>query len=80
MITSLGLKAKLRPHKYKRERYAIGNFNKMDLLEIIREFEKLSYESYEKKRPNYEPTDSYFCLTRQLENCMMRSDAINFHV
>ena len=58
MINSLGYKAKLRPHKYKKERYAIVNVSKKDLLEIIKNFEKLPYESYEKKRPKYEPTDS----------------------
>ena len=79
MITSLGLKAKLRPHKYKRERYAIGNFNKMDLLEIIREFKKLLYKSYERKRPKHEPTDSNFYLAIQLAKCMMRPDAFNSH-
>ena len=60
LITYLGFKAKLRPHKYKKARYAIGNFSKKDLSRIIKEFEKLPYENYEKKRPKHEPTDSYF--------------------
>ena len=57
LITSLGLKAKVSPHIYKKSRYAIGNFSKKDLSRIIREFEKPPYESYEKKRPKLEPTD-----------------------
>ena len=60
LITSLGFKAKVRPHKYKKSRYAIGNFSKKDLSKIIRKFEKLPYERYEKKRPKHEPTDRYF--------------------
>ena len=46
---------------------------------IIREFEKLPYESYEKNRPNHEPTDSNFYLARHLAKCMMRTDAFNSH-
>ena len=79
-ITSLGLKAKSRPHKYKNARYAIGNFSKKDLSKIIREFEKLSYESYEKKRPKHDPNVSYFYLSRQLVKCMMRDDPLNSHI
>ena len=62
LITSLSLKAKTNPNKYKKSRYAIGNVSKKYLSEIIREFEKLSYENYERKRPKHEPTDSYFYL------------------
>ena len=40
LITYLGFKAKLRPQKYKKERYAIGNVSKKALSKIIREFEK----------------------------------------
>ena len=60
MITCLGLKAKVRPHKCKKARYAIGNVSNKERSKIIREFEKLPYESYEKKSPKHEPTDSYF--------------------
>ena len=60
LITSLGLKAKVRSHKYKKKRYAIVNVSEKYHSKIIREFEKLTYESYEKKRPKHEPTDSYF--------------------
>ena len=76
-ITSLVLKAKARPKKYKKARYAIGNVSKQDLSNIIRKFEKLPYESYEKKRPKRDPTDSYFYLSRQLAKCMMRAGTLN---
>ena len=46
LITSLGIKAKVRPHKYKKARYSIRNVSKKDLSKIIRECEKLPYESY----------------------------------
>ena len=45
---------------YKKSRFAIINVSKKDLSKIIREFEKLPYEIYEKKRPKHEPTDRYF--------------------
>ena len=64
LIAYLGLKSKYRPNNYKKARYAIGNVSKKDLSKIIREFEKLPYESYERKSPNHEPTDSYFYLAR----------------
>ena len=38
-ITSLGFKAKVRPHKYKEARYAIVNVSKKYLSKIIREFD-----------------------------------------
>ena len=79
MITSLVFKSKLRPHKYKKARYAIGYVSKKDFSKIIREFEKLTYESYEKKSPKNEPTGSYFYPSRQLMKCMMRADALNSH-
>ena len=80
LITSLGFKAKVRPHKYKKARYAIGNVSKKDLSKIISEFEKLPYDIYEKKRTKHEPTDSYFYLARQLSKCVMRADAFNSHI
>ena len=80
LITSLGFKAIVRPQKYKKARYAIGNVSKKDPLKIIKEFGKLPYESYEKKRPKYEPTGSYFYLSRHLVKCTMRADAFNLHI
>ena len=51
-----------------------------DLSKIIREFEKLPYKSYERRRPKHEPTHSYFYLSRHLVKCMMIADALNSHV
>ena len=70
-------KAKTRPKRYKKSRHVIVNVSKKELSNIIREFEKLPYESYEKKRPKHEPTDSYFYLARHLVKWMMRADALN---
>ena len=80
LISSLGLKAKVRPHKYKKARYAMGNVSNKDLSKIIREFEKLPYESYEKNMPKHEPSESYFYLVRHLANSMMGADALNLHI
>ena len=77
MINSLGFKAKVRPQKCKKVRYAFENISKKDLSNIIGEFEKLPYEIYDNKRPKNEPTDSYFYLARNLEKCMMRADTLN---
>ena len=79
LITSLGFNTKVRPHKYKKARYAIGNVSNNDLSKFIREFEKLPYESYERKRSKHDPTDSYFYLARQIAKCMMRDDALKPH-
>ena len=38
LITSMGLKAKARPNKCKKARYAIGNFSMKNLPKIIRDF------------------------------------------
>ena len=79
MITYLDLRAKVRLHKYKKSRYAIKNVSKKDFSKIIREFENFPYESYEKKRPKHEPTESYFYLSRQIVKFSMRSDSLNLH-
>ena len=68
MITSMGLNSKARPNKYKRARYDIENVSKKDLTKIIREFEKLPYERYDRKRPKNEPTGSYFYPARLLKS------------
>ena len=77
LITSLGFKAKVRPQKYKKARYAIENVSKKDLPKIIRKFVKFEKLPYEKKRPKHEPTDSYFYVARELEKCVMISDTLN---
>ena len=66
LITSLGFKAEVRPNKYKKARYAIGNVSKKEFSKIISEFEKLPYESYKKRRPKHELTHSYFYLARHI--------------
>ena len=78
MFTYLVFKAKVRSQKYKKASYAIGNVSEKDLSKIINEFEKIWKLPYEKKRPKYEPTDSYFHLARQPAKCMMRSDNLNW--
>ena len=79
LITSMGFKTKAGSYKYKNARYAIGNFSKKDLSKIIRDFERFEKLPYERKRPKNEPNDIYFYLSRQLEKCMMRADALNWH-
>ena len=44
---------------------------------IIQEFEKFPYKSYESRRPKNDPADSYFYLARQLSECMLKADALN---
>ena len=39
LITSLGFRSKVRPHKYKKAKYAIRNVSNKDLSKSIREFE-----------------------------------------
>ena len=51
-----------------------------DLSNTIRKFEKILYKSYETRRPKHETTNSYFYLARQLAECMMRADVLNFQV
>ena len=50
------------------------------LSNIIKEFEKLPYKGYVQNRPKHEPTDSYFYISRQIANCMMRDYYFNSHV
>ena len=52
LIASLGFNSKVRPQKYKRARYAIGNVSKKDLSKIIREFEKFDKLPLRKRGPN----------------------------
>ena len=48
----MGLKAKTRPNKYKKSRYAIVNTSKKEISKIIREFEQLPYKSIKRRSPN----------------------------
>ena len=47
LITSLGFKAKVRPQKYKKARYAIVNVSEKDLSKSIRDFDKFDKLLYE---------------------------------
>ena len=38
------------------------------------------YKWYESRRPEHDPTDSYFYLARRITKCMMRADSLNLHV
>ena len=80
LITSLGVKAKTSPKKYKNPGYDIVNVSMRDLSKIIREFEILPYKFYYSRSPIHEPTDSYVYLAIQLVKCMMRADDLNLHV
>ena len=79
-VTALAFKTKLRPQKYKKARYAIGNVSEKDLSKMIKEFEKIGKVTYVKRIPKHEPTPSYFHLVRQLAKFMIRSDERNRHV
>ena len=79
MITSLGFKTKARLQKYKKARYAIRNVSEKDSSKIIKNFEKIEKLPYEEKRPEHEHTESYFHLVRQIAECMIRSDNINWY-
>ena len=79
LVTALAFKTKVRSSKYKKARYAIRNVSEKDISMIISEFKKFEKLTYEKKRPKYEPTESYFHLAREIEKCMMRSDKLNWY-
>ena len=51
-ITSLGIKSKVRPNKYKKARYVIRNVSKKDISKIIREFENYLIKVTRRRVPN----------------------------
>ena len=51
-----------------------------DLLNIIKEFEKIAKVPYVKRIPRHEPTSRYYHLVRCIAECIMRSDENNRHV
>ena len=77
-IISLGFKAKVGPHKYKKARYAIGNVCEKDISEIIKDFYKIEKLPYEKKRPKHELTERYFHIAREIAKCIMRSNKLDW--
>ena len=54
----MGINTIIIPKKFKNARHAIGNVSMKEILNIIRDFEKSPYKSYERKRPKNEPTGS----------------------
>ena len=78
--SSMGVNTIVRSKKKKNSRYAITNVSMKDLSKIIKEFEKLPYEGFVWKRFKHEPTGSYFYLSIQIANFMLRDDAFNSHV
>ena len=53
--------------------YDIRNVSKKDLVNKIKEFEKLVKVPHFKKEPKHEPTSSYLHLVECLRKCIMRS-------
>ena len=49
------------------------------LSKIIKKLKK-TYKGHVWKRPNHEPTDSYFYLAIHLARCMMIDDALNLDI
>ena len=70
LISSLGINAKVRPDKYKKARYSIGNIIMKDPSKIIRYFEKLPNINMKWGGPNTIP----------LVKCMLRADPLNSHI
>ena len=79
LVTAVAFKTKVRSPKYKKARYAIGNFSEKDLSKIIKESEKIGKLPYEKRIPKHEPSPRYFHLVRQLAKSMMSYDQLNRH-
>ena len=80
LVTDMDFKTKVRPQKYKKERYATGNVSKKDLLKIIKEFKKVVKLPYVKRIPKHEQTSRYYHLVRCIAECMMISDEHNRYV
>ena len=58
LITPLGINTNVRSKRYKMASCVINNVSIKDLSKIIKEFEKLPYKGYVRKRPKHETTDS----------------------
>ena len=80
LVTPLALKTKARSKKYKKARYAIGNFSMKGLSNIIKEFEKNFKVPYVTNIPKHEPTSSYYHLVGCIAECMLRCGEDNQHV
>ena len=66
--------------KRKKAGYSITDVSLKEISSNIREFEKLPYEGYVRKKPKHEPTESYFYTAIHIYKCMMRSGTFNLHV
>ena len=60
LVTALAIKTKARSKKYKKARYAIGNFSTKDLSNKIKGFEKLLRYPVLKGHPNMNPLLAIF--------------------
>ena len=69
-----------RSKKKNKARYDITDVILKDISKIIKEFEKLLYQGYVRKRTKHEPTDSYLYLARYIHKCMMRAHNLNLYV
>ena len=65
---SLGIKAKVRSHKYKKARYAIGNFSKKYISKIIREFENCLMKVIRRRGPNISLLTATFTQKDRLQS------------
>ena len=77
LITYMDLKTVRTSKRSKESRHANTNVILKDISKIIKEFEKVPYEGYVRKRSKYVPTDSYFYIARHPDKCMTR---LNLHV
>ena len=71
MITSICFNTIIRSKKLKKKRFDITNVSLKEFSKIIKEFEDYTYEGYARNSSKHMPTDSYFYLSRNIENCMM---------
>ena len=80
LITAMGRNTIVSSKKNKKAMYLITNVSLKEISKIVKEFDKLPYLDYVKKRPKYEPTYSYLYLSIQIAKCILRADNFNSHV
>ena len=69
----MGIKTIITPKKIKKAGFAIMEVSLKDISKIIMEFKDFPYKGYLRKKSKQMSTDSYFYLSRQLANFMMRN-------
>ena len=79
-ITSLGLKIIGMSKKNKHTSSSITNVGLKEISKIIKEFEKLYYEGYVRKRSKHKPTVYMLARFTYLDKCMIIADTFNSHV